>query len=84
VAFPRARCVTYPGLVTIFQATVAIVFTVLAGQLGIVFFMINRMDTLTHDLRDESQNMTRELRAEIRELGTKLDTHVLAHVKGDV
>lgn len=74
----------YPGLVTIFQATVTIVSTLVATQLGIVFFMINRMDGLTRDLRVESQNLTRELRAEIRDLGQKLDTHSLAHAKGDV
>lgn len=73
MAFDFARSVTYPGVVTVFQATVAIVFTVLASQLGILFFMINRMDALSRDLRSE-----------IRDLGLKMDTHVFAHVKGDV
>ena len=75
---------TYDGWVTIFQATVTIVFTVVASQLGIIIFMINRMDAMTRDLRTESQNLARELRAEIRDLGQKLDTHNLAHSKGDV
>jgi len=63
---------------------VTIVFTVVASQLGIIIFMINRMDAMTRDLRTESQNLARELRAEIRDLGQKLDTHSLAHAKGDV
>jgi hypothetical protein len=80
---------------TIFQATVTIVSALVATQLGILFFMINRTDNVTRDLRGESQkmaselrgeiqNLTRELRTEMRELGTKLDTHNLAHLKGDV
>lgn len=76
---------------TIFQATLTIVITVVASQIGIIIFTINRLDNLARDLRveiqglrAEGQNLTRELRVEIRELGTKLDTHSLAHAKGDV
>ena len=69
---------------TLFQATIAIMLTIVLGHLGTIYFLINRMDALTRDLRSESRDLTKELRTEIRELGTKLDTHVLAHSKGDV
>ena len=57
---------------TIFQATLTIVITVVASQIGIIIFTINRLDNLARDLRveiqglrAEVQNLTRELRVEI-------------------
>lgn len=71
-------------MVTIFQATVTIVFTVVASQLGIIIFMINRTDALTRDLRTEIRDLAKELRVEMRELATQIDSHTLAHAKGDI